>query len=574
MYFRSLFDRLLSHIEVSTTSDRWLLRVMFFLVVFLGILFLLEINQRFLTTVPASGGTLTEGIIGIPRFVNPALAITRTDQDIIALLYSGLLRIDETGELVPDLAESVTLAPDGTMYTISLRKDRSFHDGTPITTRDVAFTIELIQNPELKSPLRGNWSDAVVNVIDEYTLTITLREAYTPFIENLTLGIMPHHIWHNLPIEQLPFSQSNTEPIGSGNYALAEVKRDTSGLISSYRMVPHPFDNRDSTLDTISLRFFQTEQPLLTALLDHEVDSTASLGAEYIATLMATEDFNLISSPLPRAFGIFFNQNKSPALRDAAAREALSAAVDRNALVATTLSGFGIPIDDTIIFKEDAVPSDNTATDTEQNLLPQEKAQLILETGGWKKGSTGKWEKRIDATPETLSVVIKTANTDLFTSSVNFVADAWRAIGVDVSVEQYEQTGLVQSVVRGRDFEALLFGIDMSRQQDLYPFWHSSQKDDPGLNVAQYTNINVDRLLEEARIATSSSERARLLDETVQIITKEYPAVFLYAPTINYVVAKDIVTAPFAKLGKPADRFANINTWYARTDSVWPLFTD
>jgi ABC-type transport system substrate-binding protein len=173
---------------------------------------------------------------------------------------------------------------------------------------------------------------------------------------------------------------------------------------------------------------------------------------------------------------------------------------------------------------------------------------------------------------ETLSVTLRTGNSSLFEETAKAVAESWRNIGVEVQIEQYEQTGLVQSVIRSRDFQALLFGLDMTRLQDLYPFWHSSQKDDPGLNIAQYTNITVDRLLDEARSIEDQNEQLRLLKETSDIINEEVPAIFLYAPSVTYVIDKEIKSASMTMLGRPSDRFMNIENWHARTDIVWPIF--
>lgn len=127
-------------------------------------------------------------------------------------------------------------------------------------------------------------------------------------------------------------------------------------------------------------------------------------------------------------------------------------------------------------------------------------------------------------------------------------------------------------MIRTRDFQALLFGLDMNRTEDLYPFWHSSQKDDPGLNIAQYTNISVDRLLEKTRNSQDKAERQTLLLEASKAISEEVPAIFLFAPSISYVVDEDIITSKMHSLGKPSDRFMNVSNWYAKTEVVWPIF--
>jgi len=566
----SIIDKIIGLIEKQRPSDRLILRILFFTVIGSSIYLFLSINNSYITSTPTSGGTLVEGIVGIPRFVNPTLAITRADQDTVALVYSGLMKIDEDGSLQPDLAENISLAEDNRTYSITLKQDRNFHDGNPITAADVAYTIELIKNPDLKSPLRGNWNDVVVEEVSPYELNITLTEPYTPFIENFTIGIIPKHIWSTLPIEQLPFSQYNTKPVGSGPFAVDTVHRDNSGLINGYTLKPAKNTGAYSNLSTIELVFFQNKNELAIALLNNEITSTASLPAEKIFELNQKE-IQIVKQPLPRIFGIFFNQNRSPALRDESVRKALNTAIDRDRLVAEALGGYGVPTTKPILNDYRTIELDDTE-ESNNSTSTQTGAKDILIAGGWEQNDAGLWEKEIDESVETLSLTIRTNNTPLFDTTTAIIAEDWRELGVEVQVEQYEQTGLVQSVIRTRDFQALLFGLDINRMQDLYPFWHSSQKDDPGLNISQYTNVSVDKLLEEARTTEDGVERQKLLIEISDIITEEIPAIFLFAPSINYVVDKDIKITPMNTLGKPSDRFMNIAKWHAKTETVWPIF--
>lgn len=561
----SFIDKLLGLVEHPALTDRLLLRLLFFITIATGIFSLLSLNNNFSLVTPADGGTVSEGIVGIPRFVNPALALTRADQDTVALLYSGLLKINPEGDLVPDIAERIDVSEDGTSYHIFVKKDRVFHDGTPLTARDVLFTIDLMRNPDLKSPLRGNWSDVTIESLNEYEFTVTLTEPYTPFIENFTFGIMPAHLWSSLPIEQLPFSQYNTEPVGSGPFMIQKVYRDTAGLISGYLL--RPSETANAQLGTIELKFFQNEDLLLTALLEGEIDATIYLSPEQLTNL-PSDTYRIINEALPRVFGIFLNQNRSTALRDKAARAALSAAIDRTALINEALGGYGVPTNEPIVRAQHAVLLSDTVLTVASTTTPSQ----ILENGGWRKNEQGIWEKRIGQEMQTLSVTMKTGNAALFETVATHIAESWRQLGVEVQVEQYEQTDLVQSVIRARDFQALLFGIDMNRQQDLYPFWHSSQKDDPGLNIAQYTNVTADRLLETARANQNEEERLGSQNEISRIITEETPAIFLFAPSVTYVTSNGLTLPPMKQLGRPADRFMNIEDWYARTDTVWPLF--
>jgi peptide/nickel transport system substrate-binding protein len=563
----SFFARLINAIERKPMSDRLVLRVLFFAIIGSLVFGALTVNRAYLAATPVPGGTLTEGIVGIPRFLNPILAVTRADQDMNALLYSGLMKINTEGILVPDLAESVTMSDDGRTYNVVMRRDVRFHDDTPITARDVAFTIGLIQNPDLKSPLRGNWSGVTIEEISEYELNIVLDEPYTPFIENFTLGIIPRHIWNELPIEQIAFSQRNTEPVGSGPFKLASVNRNEAGLIDSYVL------NRatdDVKLDELVVQFYQNEADLTEAFALGKITSTANLPLPSIAEYTKDGQFTLVEEPLPRVFGIFFNQNKSVALRDAAVREALELVIDRTAIVDEVLLGYGVPTaspipptDDTVHFgsQEDS----NASTSVEV-------ATTKLTKAGWQKNQNGAWEKRIDGNTVILSVTLRTANTSLFENTTSAIADAWRSLGIQVEVEQYEQSDLLQAVIRPRDFEALLFGIDMNRTVDLYPFWHSSQREDPGLNIAQYANIEVDALLTTARGTTSKADAEAGTINATNIIINERPAIFLFVPTLTYVVAHDVSTTPMVAISKPQDRFMNIETWHVAKEERWPIF--
>jgi len=563
-------DRLIGYIESVPASDRFILRLAFFAIIAGFILFLFALNDKYSILTPTSGGTLSEGIIGTPRFVNPALALTRADQDVTALVYRGLLKIGIDGNLTTDIAESVTPSTDGLTYNVILRKDVQFHDGTPLTAHDVAYTIQLIQDPDLKSPLRGNWTDVMVEEVNEYELNIILEEAYAPFIENFTLGIMPAHIWSNLSISQMPFSQLNTEPIGSGPFQVASARRDTTGIINHYTLEAFANNANQPKLDTIELSFFQNEVALLEALAQGDINATAYISNENISSATA-KDLSVFEQPLPRTFGIFFNQNRSSVLRDKAARSALTTLINRDALVEETLSGHGVPIETPTTFATSGLESTDGEADASE-LSNQDAAIEILESGGWLKNNLGLWEKQIDGGSVTLSITLRTSNSPLFASLVETVARQWQSIGVEVTIEQFEQTGLVQSVIRTRDFQALLFGLDMNRTQDLYPFWHSSQRNDPGLNIAEYTNLTVDGLLEKARTEQDNTIREEYLAEAGQIIADEMPAIFLFQPTLSYLVRSNLTIKSLDALGNPADRFTTIADWHIESESLWPAF--
>ena len=197
---------------------------------------LANVNQAVSTEVPTRGGSLTEGAVGTPRFINPLLAVSQTDQDLTTLVYSGLLRAGSGGDYLPDLAESVDISNNGTIYTFHMRKNLTFHDGTPLTSADVLFTVQSAQNPDIKSPRRADWEGVAVAAPDEHTVVFTLPHAYAPFRENATLGILPKHLWENVKPDEFPFSTLNTHPVGSGPYAVKNATLDTTGAPAIYTL--------------------------------------------------------------------------------------------------------------------------------------------------------------------------------------------------------------------------------------------------------------------------------------------------------------------------------------------------
>lgn len=563
---RSLFDRFFGYLDRRKPSDRALFLLVVLILVSAISYTIFAFNRDISDTTPTSGGTYTEGIIGTPRFVNPVLAITRADHDLVALVYSGLLRLSSDGTLTEDLAESVTISEDGTVYNIVLKEGLTFHDGAPLSAEDVSYTIGLIQSAELKSPLRGNWSGVSIETLGERELNLVLAEAYTPFIENLTLGILPKHIWSALSLEELPFSQHNTEPIGSGPYQITDVKRNQSGLSDTYTLTAYTGNGKTPNIETFVFSFYQNETDLADAFATGNIMGSAALPLTVARDL--GEQYQQQVQTLPRVFSIFINQNKTAALRDPAVREALSVVIDREALINEVLEGYGQSTQSPIPTEFLALESRATTTDIDRFAT----ARAILTDAGWEITDAGTWIKEIEEVETTLAIDLATANTDVFAKTAGHLETTWRQLGVEVSVAQFEQSDLVQAIIRPRDYQALLFGTDIGRSLDLYPFWHSSQRADPGLNVALYTSITADDVLEDIRVTQDPAERQDLLGDVLAEIEADMPAIFLFSPSLVYAVHESVTTVPVDRLSVTSERLSTVDQWYMREESLWPIF--
>lgn len=574
----NVIDRSFRYLESLATSDRLLMKLSIVALFVSGLWLVVSLSDFGRVEIASSGGSYTEGIVGTPRFVNPVLAVTRADRDLAALLYDGLMILGHEGKLVPNIAESVTVSDDGLTYNIVLRKDVGFHDGTSLTARDVAFTVARIQDPEIASPLRAGFEGVSLEQLGDYELNFVLKEPYTPFLENLTFGILPEHLWKDASNEEFPFSQLNSEPIGAGPYMVSKIIRTPSGIPESYVLKPNTrYHNGTPKIETFTLKFFPNDEQNVAAFNRGEIDAIVGIDQSRLTELsLNTEKNSIIHIPLPRTFAIFMNQNKSAALRDAAARKALSASIDRERLVSDVLGGYGTPLDGPIPSSfVDASDDETEEVATEEEQGPTEIARGILRNGGWKYNEDeGVWEKTIDGSLTPLSFSISTMNTPAFESTVEFLEARWEELGIPVTIKRFEQSDLTQSVIRPRDYEALFFGTQLGRPLDFFPFWHSSQRNDPGLNISLYANISADAALTEERTSPDPAQQAEALSSFETEIHKDNPAIFLYAPELIYVFPQRVIGATFKRIAEPQERFSSVHEWYINTESVWPIFKD
>lgn len=525
-----------------------------------------KVNALFLVEVPARGGSLTEGIIGSPRFVNPLLALSDTDRDLSALIYSGLLKATPEGELVPDLAQEFSLSENGIRYSFILREDARFHDGVAVTADDVIFTILKAQDPALKSPKRANWEGVTAEKVSEREVALILKQPYAPFLENATLGILPKHLWADANTEQFPFSPRMISAVGSGPYKIEKMERDGSGIPVSYELVPFIAYSRGAPfIARLNLRFYQNETELLEALARGEIESASAVAPEAAEELRA-RGARVERTPLPRVFGVFFNQNQAPLFAEKAVRQALSLATDKEKLVAEILHGYGIPISGPapLLSEKEKAPEEEGAE------TRRAQAEALLIKAKWNiNEKEGVREKKKGKETRTFTFSLTTANAPELRKSAEMLQEMWEEIGAKVDIKIFETGDLNQNAIRPRKYDALLFGEIIGRDMDLFAFWHSSQRNDPGLNIALYTNSAVDKLLEEGRRISGEERRREAYRKATEAIESDMPALFLYAPDFIYILPARVQGFRMERLMIPSERFLNIPEWYTETEKVW-----
>ncbi|HUO50210.1 MAG TPA: ABC transporter substrate-binding protein [Candidatus Paceibacterota bacterium] len=575
-------SRLEELLPVFSPAERLLLYGLSALLAVSAFLLVIAVSHQFSVVVPAHGGSLTEGEIGPARFINPVLALSQADNDLTQLVYSGLMRAQADGTYVPDLAQSYSISPDGTVYTFRLRPDAKFQDGTPVTSTDVAFTIELAQNPAVKSPQQADWLGVQVSAPDSQTIVFTLPHAYAPFIANTTLGILPKKLWQNVSTEELPFSPLNTHPIGSGPYKVSGFTTDSTGSPTRYDLVPFPqYVLGNPYLKRISFVFYPDTKSLIDGFNQGSVDAIAGISPNDLPKLKR-KDTTLLEVPLPRTFGVFLNQSHAPVLADQSARAALSAAIDPQAIVDSVLGGYGAPLQGPLPPGVLGQAPQTTAVNSPFTLAASTSvivsanianAQAILQRGGWSFDQTNNvWTKKVGKNTQTLTFTISTANQPELVATAHALAQAWGAAGIPVSVQVYSLSDFNNTILRPRNYDAILFGEVVGRTADLFAFWNSSQRNDPGLNLAMYANSQADALLSQARSSEDDVTRTKLLDQFAQLVRHDQPAVFLYAPDFLYVVPNDLSGIELGALTNSSERFLNVYEWYTETSRVWDVF--
>ncbi|HEY4521968.1 MAG TPA: ABC transporter substrate-binding protein [Candidatus Paceibacterota bacterium] len=515
------------------------------IVSFFGLIF--EINKEFSYEVPAFGGTLKEGIIGSPRFINPLLAQTDADRSVASLIFSGLMRYDEEGKLTPALLEKYEISENGLEYTVTLKENLKWSNGKKLTVDDVIFTVQLAKNPLLQSPRRANWEGVEVNKIDNKTLLFRLQRQYAPFLDNLTLGILPKHLWEKVPPSQASFTKLNTEAVGAGPYKIKSTKRDSLGSIVSMQFSTNKnFVLGKPHIKTLILAFFKNEEEAIRNLKNGSVDSFGGISAKYIKEF---RDKKLILAlDLQRVIGVFLNQGQQKTLSSKNVRQALNLAIDKERLMKEVLGNYGTSINGPF----------------PQNIAPNE---------GSKNFDPELAESLLGKKAEGLTLNITTADTPELIEIANFIKKSWQEIGIITEVKTFALADLEQLVIGPRRYDAFLYGEEIvGENPDPFAFWHSSQRTHPGYNIALYANSKVDKFLEEARTESNKEKRQEIYKNISKEISKDIPAIFLFSPSYVYVTPKNLKGMDIKTISTDSERFSTIHKWYLKKQQVWKIF--
>ena len=168
-----------------------------------------------------------------------------------------------------------------------------------------------------------------------------------------------------------------------------------------------------------------------------------------------------------------------------------------------------------------------------------------------------------------LKFTITTSDTFPLNEMSQILKSQFENIGASVEIRNVSLSELQTNVLTERNFETLLFGEALGQLADPFPFWHSSQKDYPGLNISSYSSKDADKFLEKARETTDENERIESLESFQDILIGDNPALFLTQSSYFYFLSPEIKGFKVEKITGPAKRFVNIEKWYLKTKRNW-----
>ena len=497
-----------------------------------------------------SGGNYNEGIVGQPSFINPVLASGDVDRDLVKLIFSDL----------GQLAESYKIENNGKIWRYRLKEGVKWQDGGKITSDDIIFTIETVQNQDVYSPILQNWQGVGVERISEREVEFKLPAAYVFFKNALEdLRPIPKHIFAKIPAANLKLSDYNLNPVGSGPYKILSFKKQSDGFIDSYILERNDdYSGGKPYLKKIKIIFYAGEDEIISAFNNGEIDGFGLVNSRNVEKIISP--YQIFSFKTLKYYAVFFNHYSHPAFKEENIRMALDLAVNKEELVKNIFSGYAAVVPGPLTPKDSVV----------ENLFSIDEANKILDDSGWLVNEEGIRQKIIGKEVVKMEFSLIVPQIQILIDTAELIKQEWKKVGVKANISILSLSEINNEIIKTRDYQMIIFGNILGKSPDLYSFWHSSEKFYPGLNLSLYENKTADKLIESIRENFNDNKRSADLGKLQSLIALDYPAVFLYSPDYLYVGKKKFYRfdslAPEEKfISFPSDRFNNIEKWYVET---------
>lgn len=500
------------------------------------------------------GGIYTEGLVGAVKTINPILPDGSASADVSRLVFNGLTRIGNNGGVESDLARRWTVSPDGRTYTFFLRDDVKWHDGVPFTAQDVVFTLVAIQNPDSRSPLAGTWQGVRAEAKDNHTVIYTLPKPFTPFIQATTIGILPRHLLETVEPSRLRVANFNQKPVGTGPFKMAQLDIKDGRIQLNANT---DYFGKKPLIEQVVLKLYTNAAAVLDAYARRQVMAVSRVQPAQLEKANDLGDLKLYQLTVPDQVGVFFKTTNS-VLSSRAVRTALTQATDRKEIITKNMAGQATEL------ASPMMPG-RLGAGQQQVSFDKDAANKTLEADGWVRARDGVRAK----SGKPLEIKMITQSNSQYSAVANTLKKQWSEVGARVTITENDPVTLQQSYIRPRKYDALLYGINVGLDPDIYAYWHSSQAADPGLNLSAYKSTAVDKALESGRTIIDKPTRSAKYKAFLSAWMVDNPAVMLYSPTYIYAVSDEVRGISAHKLGEPTDRFYGIESWAVRSKRMF-----
>lgn len=514
---------------------------------------------------PVEGGIYSEGLVGTFMRLNPILDFyNEADRDVDRLLYSGMLRIDDRGLPQADLATAWGISRDGTIYNFSLNPKAVWHDGQPVTSDDIIFTIQMMSSDDspLPADIRDFWKQIEINRLDAKTVQFKLPEPFAPFLDYLTFGVLPAHLLGDLTSADLVNDPFNLHPIGSGPYRFDHLITNEGQIIG---VVLAPFKDyyaRGAYIDQIALRYYPNASTAYAAYQAGDIAGIGNVTLDILPKVLTEKSLNIYTTRLPSMTMILLNLDNPPVkfFQDVNVRKALIQGLNRQGMIDTLRSGQAILADGPIF------PGTWAYYDGIEHYSynPNQAIDLLRQAGFTIPASGG--DIRTSEDGSQLSFELLYPDDSEHTPLAKAIQRDWAALNVQVTLTALPYDQLVSEHLDTRNYQAALVDMNLSRSPDPdpYPFWHQTQITS-GQNYSKWDDRQASEYLEQARITTDLAERTRLYNNFQVRWSQELPAIPLYYSVYTYAVSSDVHGVSIGPIFDPADRFNHVTDWYLVT---------
>ncbi len=495
-------------------------------------------SDSYATQTWGAGGTYTEATLGKINSLNPLFANTSSEKTLSKLMFATLSQPDYSGHTGLGLAASIKTDESGLVWTVKLRENLKWSDGEPITNEDVIYTIKTLQTPGLNSSYSSNFTNVTIKEADG-ALIFTLPTAYASFSSALNVPILPSHVLADVAPNRLLENSFSSSPVTSGAFSYnASQTIGTSGERIVYLNANPNYYRRTPLLDSFAVHAYPTVEEIATAIKSGSVTATAELlptDADDVVSNLISERETTISS------GVFLFMNlRSDVFGDKTVRKALQTGLDMRSLRA--------PLADEPAL--DYPLTSNQISLSSYPALPEYNPESAKAT--------------IAALPEEKrSIRLVTTNAGYFPALAENLKYQLEQLGfqVDVLTSPANQD-FVLTVLRPRDYDLLLYEIELGADPDLFAYYHSSQATETGLNLSNYTNTLASDLLLAARGTMDSSVRTTKYQSFLNYWVEDAPAIGIYQVNSSYYVNRNVRSySPENILVSSTDRFIDVEYW-------------